>query len=170
MKLNILPVSVLLLLGIAGWLIYIFITKPDPKEIKQMLSDKIIESPYPERNTYDSLVNLDIKKTRTFLLKEATRSEIWDNKFPYHKNKFDGNQTERILQILNDSSTFEWGEIGTPYFDKTIVYFDRTSNIIGYTMVSFDGQTHSFPYRTLTKWGLPSDKGFRELLIAIRTE
>ncbi len=36
--------------------------------------------------------------------------------------------------------------------------------------VSLDGQINVFPNLALTKWGLLSDKGFKDLVIAIRTE
>jgi len=116
------------------------------------------------------LIRMDIANNRTFLLDKAAHSEIWNNSFPFRKHEFNLDQTERVLKILNDSSTYDWGEIGTPYYDKTIIFYGKKDEVIGYTIVSFDAQTRSFPNVALTKWGLLSDKGFKDLLTAIRTE
>ena len=80
------------------------------------------------------------------------------------------NETEKILKIICDSTNYKWGEIGTPFYDKTIILFDKNKNEIGYIDISLDGQIDMFPNLAITKWGLLTNKGFKELVIATRTE
>ncbi|HLO92459.1 MAG TPA: hypothetical protein VK172_14940, partial [Lentimicrobium sp.] len=40
----------------------------------------------------------------------------------------DGKQTETILRILNDTASYVWGEIGTPYFDTYFTFHDKEGN------------------------------------------
>jgi len=103
-------------------------------------------------------------------LGEAKSAQMHNNSFPFSTHKFGLNQTQRILKVINDSTNFHWGEIGTPYYDKLVIFLDKNKNEIGYVNVSLDGQIDVFPNLPLTKWGLLSDKGFRELVTAIRTE
>ncbi len=53
------------------------------------------------------------------------------------------------------------GEIGTPFYDKTIILFDKNENEIGYIDISLNGQIDMFPNLAITKWGLLTDKGFK---------
>lgn len=152
------------------WSAYIFFTFPNKEKIQNSLKAKYSETLTPDKTNYDSLVKIERKEKRTILLGEAKSAEMHNNLFPFSTHKFDLNETERILKIINDSSSFDWGEIGTPYYDKIIVFFDKNENEIGYVDVSLDGQINVFPNLALTKWGLLSDKGFKELVIAIRTE
>lgn len=116
------------------------------------------------------MVKNDLDNRKTILIGKATESEIYNNVFPYTKHKFDFIQTERLLKILNDTTSYAWGEIGTPYYDKTIIFYDNNGDTVGYTVISFDGQVDIFPDRALTKWGLLSNKGYKDLMVAIRTE
>jgi hypothetical protein len=152
------------------WSTYIYINFPDKEKIKSNFKDRYFKYITPDINNYDSLVKIDIKEKRTILLGKAKSAVMHNNSFPFSTHKFELNETVRILKIINDSTNFDWGEIGTPYYDKIIVFFDKNENEIGYINVSLDGEIDVFPNLAHTKWGLLSDKGFRELVIAIRTE
>jgi hypothetical protein len=160
--------SILLLLAI--WSTYVFLNFPNKEKIKEKLKDNYSENVTPEKNNIEKLIKLDQENNRTILLGKAESSRMYKNCFPFATHKFDKNETERILKILNDGSNYIWGEIGTPYYDQIIVFFDKEENEIGYVNISLDGQIDVFPNIALTKWGCLSDKGFRELVIAIRTE
>ena len=79
-------------------------------------------------------------------------------------------QTETILRILNDTSSYVWGEIGTPYFDTYFTFHDKNGNCIGSTKFSFDGQTYSTPSLAKMKWGLLTDKAREILMITINSD
>ncbi len=140
------------------------------EKIENNLKNKYYANIIPDKTNYDSLVKIEIKDKKTILLNEARSSEMHNNSFPFSTHKFEFNETERILKIINDSASFDWGEIGTPYYDKIIVFFDKNKNEIGYVNISLDGEIDVFPNLAHTKWGLLSDKGFRKLVIAIRTD
>jgi len=167
---KLLKISFLILSTLIIWGTYIYVTFPNKEKIQNNNKNKYSINITPDINNYDSLVKIDIKKKRTILLGEAKSAEMHNNSFPFLTHKFELNETQRILKIINDSTNFDWGEFGTPYYDKIIVFFDKNKNEIGYVNVSLDGQIDVFPNLTHTKWGLLSDKGFKELVIAIRTK
>ncbi|MBJ7427492.1 MAG: hypothetical protein JHD28_00810 [Bacteroidia bacterium] len=78
-------------------------------------------------------------------------------------------QTETILKILNYTSSYIWGELGTPYFDRRFTFYDKDRNCIGYTEFSFDGQTYSTPRLAKMKWGLLTEKARVILLKTINS-
>ena len=96
------------------------------EKIENNLKNKYYANIIPDKTNYDSLVKIEIKDKKTILLNEARSSEMHNNSFPFSTHKFEFNETERILKIINDSASFDWGEIGTPYYDKIIVFFDRS--------------------------------------------
>jgi hypothetical protein len=156
-----------MLLLLAG---YFFIAYPDTDRIESAIKNPVHESEVSDLETYDRLVKKDIQLYGGFLTKEAHHCTLIENNFPYFRHSFDSLSTQRIIAVLNDTSSYEWGEIGTPHIDQTIVYYDRSGTVIGYSSVSYDSQVYSYPYRALTKWGYLSDKGFKNLVIALRTK
>ena len=152
------------------WGTYTFFNFPNKESIKKRNKDNYSENVTPDKSNIEQLIKLDEQNNKTILIGKAESAEMHKNWFPFSTHKFDKNETERILKTLNDSNNYVWGEIGTPYFDEIIVFFDKEQNEIGYVDISLDGQIDVFPNIALTKWGCLSDKGFRELVIAIRTE
>lgn len=160
----------LVLISALTWLTYKVVSFPNTQKIQQKLNKRYSTYTTPDQDNYARLVKLDQKEKRTILTGKAQFSTMYDRSLPHEKHTFNQVETERILEIINDSSSFIWGEIGTPYFDKTIIFYDKNQNEIGYLDVSFDGEIDVFPNLALTKWGLLSDKGFKDLVVAIRTE
>ena len=147
-----LAISVIIIL-----LAYSFFTFPNKEKIKNNLINKYSESVTPDKN-------------QSILLNETKTAKIYNNLLPLFYHKFELNETEKILKIICDSTNYKWGEIGTPFYDKTIILFDKNKNEIGYIDISLDGQIDMFPNLAITKWGLLTNKGFKELVIATRTE
>lgn len=160
-----LAISVIIIL-----LAYSFFTFPNKEKIKNNLINKYSESVTPDKKNFDSLVKIEFKQNQSILLNETKTAKIYDNLFPLFYNKFELNETEKILKIICDSTNYQWGELGTPFYDKMIILFDENENEIGYIDISLDGQIDMFPNLAITKWGLLSNKGFKELIIATRTE
>ncbi len=152
------------------WRIYIYFTFPNMDKIKDNLKTTYSENITPDKLNYENLVKNDLKENRTILIGKAKSSKIFNHSFPFSTHKFELNETEKILKILNDSTNYDWGEIGTAYYDKILVFYDENQNEIGYVNLSLDGEIDIFPNLPITKWGLLSKKGFRELIIAVRTE
>ena len=62
--------------------------------------------------------------------------------------------TKRILEILNDSSSYVWGEVGTFEEKRSIVFYNDEGDPIGLTELEDSGPyTYSHPYLKLMKWG-----------------
>jgi hypothetical protein len=152
------------------WSAYVFFSFPNKEKIEDSLKNRYSHSLTPNKSNYDSLVKIDKKVKRTILLGQAKSAVMYNRSFPFSNHKFDQIETERILKIINDSASFDWGEIGTPYYDKIIVFFDDAKKECGYLDVSLDGQIIVFPNIAVTKWGFLSDSGFKNLVIATRTE
>lgn len=151
-------------------LAYSFFTFPNKEKIKNNLINKYSESVTPDKKNIDSLVKIELNQNQSILLNETKTAKIYNNLLPLFYHKFELNETEKILKIICDSTNYKWGEIGTPFYDKTIILFDKNENEIGYIDISLDGQIDMFPNLAITKWGLLTDKGFKELVIATRTE
>lgn len=160
-----LAISVIIIL-----LAYSFFTFPNKEKIKNNLINKYSESVTPDKKNFDSLVKIELNQNQSILLNETKTAKIYNNLLPLFYHKFELNETEKILKIICDSTNYKWGEIGTPFYDKTIILFDKNENEIGYIDISLDGQIDMFPNLAITKWGLLTDKGFKELVIATRTE
>lgn len=160
-----LAISVIIIL-----LAYSFFTFPNKEKIKNNLINKYSESVTPDKKNFDSLVKIELNQNQSILLNETKTAKIYNNLLPLFYHKFELNETEKILKIICDSTNYKWGEIGTPFYDKTIILFDKNKNEIGYIDISLDGQIDMFPNLAITKWGLLTDKGFKELVIATRTE
>lgn len=160
-----LAISVIIIL-----LAYSFFTFPNKEKIKNNLINKYSESVTPDKKNFDSLVKIELNQNQSILLNETKTAKIYNNLFPLFYHKFELNETEKILKIICDSTNYKWGEIGTPFYDEMIILFDENENEIGYIDISLDGQIDMFPNLAITKWGLLTDKGFKELVIATRTE
>lgn len=77
--------------------------------------------------------------------------------------KLSPTEKESLLTVLLDSASYQWGEIGTPEFKKTIVYFDHNGDEVGMTLISDEGQTYTYPSKEYQrKWGL-LDRGFTQV-------
>lgn len=160
-----LAISVIIIL-----LAYSFFTFPNKEKIKNNLINKYSESVTPDKKNFDSLVKIELNQNQSILVNETKTAKIYNNLLPLFYHKFELNETEKILKIICDSTNYKWGEIGTPFYDKTIILFDKNKNEIGYIDISLDGQIDMFPNLAITKWGLLTNKGFKELVIATRTE
>jgi hypothetical protein len=137
--------------------------KPDLNRIEEQTKKLYNKSDVAYRNNYEELVNSDKNKNNTFLTEEAIYAKVYENSFPYSIKKLDKDPTKRIIEILNDTSSYEWGEFGTPEYDKVIIYYGKTADPIGYTLVDPSGEVENYPYRSLMKWGMLTNKGFSKL-------
>ena len=153
----------LLTISLVIWLIWTFTTNPYSirREVEKM---DLTESEVSYRDNYDQLVRLDKEQGNEFLTAKVKYAKVVNESFPYTSRRLDSKQTRLIIEVLNDTSSYRWGEFGTPTYYQTIFYFDSTDQIIGYTMTDMMGEIENYPYRSLMKWGMMTDKGFSRLI------
>ncbi len=70
----------------------------------------------------------------------------------------------RIVAILNDTSSYIWGEVGTFMLGKQVVFYDKEDKALGMTNIDIGGVcTYSYPYLRRMKWGALTDNASQEL-------
>ncbi len=155
-----------LLVGIIFLFGYRFFTYPNFKKVKTELKEKY--SDFSNGTNEDKLTyKTDVSKEKTNQIKfpqtDLNSAKIYGRFFSADQ-KLNLSQTKRLTEILNDSSSYRWGEIGTFEHNKTIVFYDSEKNIIGITELDSDlRQTYSIPSTKTMKWGNLSDKGLEKL-------
>lgn len=156
-------ISGLLMVLIVIWLTWTFMTSPYSirKEVEKF---EVLESEVSDRDNYDRLVRLDKEQGHDFLTDKVKYAKVVNESFPFSSKRLDTVQSRLILEVLNDSSSYTWGEFGTPTYDQTIFYFDSTDKIVGYTIIDNMGEIENYPYRSLMKWGMMTDKGYGRLI------
>lgn len=101
--------------------------------------------------------------SRKFPIKVPNKAIVVKNNLFRTSNHIQETDLKEIILLLNDSANYKWGEIGTPYFDIDIFYFDENNKAIGVTKFSYDGQTYSYPHIPVMKWGLLQSDAFHKL-------
>ncbi|CAM4150315.1 MULTISPECIES: hypothetical protein [Flavobacterium] len=155
-----------LLVGILFLLGYRFFTYPNFEKVKTELREKY--SDFSNGTDEDKLTyNANVLKEKTNGIElpqaELNSAKIY-GKFFSADQKLNLSQAKQLTVILNDSSSYRWGEIGTFINYKTIVFYDSEKNIIGITKLDSDlRQTYSTPFTKKMKWGNLSDNGLRKL-------
>ena len=66
-----------------------------------------------------------------------------------------------LIKIINDTASYDWGEVGTPYFDKYITFHNKAGRCIAIMDVSYDYQTESTPTIAKMKNGRLKDNAMR---------
>jgi len=95
---------VLVLIGVS-FFAFKLMRKPDTDVIIEKTKfQKQSQVSYPEN--YKMLVKKDQQNNKTFLINDAVSCVLVENKFPYNRKDFNIHQTTKILQILNDSSSY----------------------------------------------------------------
>lgn len=155
-----------LLVGILFLLGYRFFTYPNFEKIRTELSEKYSDSGNgadEDKLTYKTDVLRERANGIEFPKAELYSAKIFGNFFSADQ-KLNSTQAKKLTEILNDSSSYRWGEIGTFIKYKTIVFYDSDKNIIGITELDSDlRQTYSTPSTKTMKWGNLSNSGLKKI-------
>ena len=147
---------------------FAIVTMDDSDDCK---SEIIKRYPYNKTSTIESYVNdcsIEFKKRIQFAIDKPAFAKLHYIKATKPSRELSALQTDKVLAILNDTASYIWGEIGTPYYDCYFTFHDREGNCIGYTDFSFEGQTYSLPNLAKMKWGMLSDAARAALITAIK--
>jgi hypothetical protein len=128
--------------------------------------EREITKQYPNESTsypedYDSLCKLEFQKGVTFPKTKPSYSLLHFDKFLKPNIRLTNRQMVEILESLNDTANYTWGELGTPYFDRFITFHDQKGNCVGLTKIDLGGQSYSTPYIAKMKWGLIKAENYR---------
>jgi len=115
---------------------------------------------------YDSMCSCITKNQLIFPSTDAIRGKLFENKAddnsPFEKNDsvdIDSSFIISFRKIIMDSSNFSWGEIGTPYVDGLLEFYDVKGKKVSEVKISSDGMLWTTPYLGITKDGRLNEKG-----------
>lgn len=104
---------------------------------------------------------------KSFSKEETVNSFLYEGFF-YPIRYFNKDETQELLSIVNDSSSYLNGELATVDFNRQLYFQDKMSKTTLLTLIGQDGQTQSYPLTTSTrKYGLlntESEKKFIEII------
>ncbi|UKN00733.1 hypothetical protein K6119_13430 [Paracrocinitomix mangrovi] len=157
-----------IILGIISFYSYRYLTLPDKVQIQKDWRYTIPEA--ASQVNYISEIQKDEEYNRNFLKGNTSYAICYNWCFPYDRTRINASETETLVEILNDSSSYVWGEFGTPEYKYCIVFYNDEDNEIGYTEVEPMGEVDSYPYISLMKWGRMKPSSFNQLMTIIENE
>ena len=99
--------------------------------------------------------------------KKITKTVVYEGFFSLDKT-LDKLTSQRLIEVLQDSSNYRWGEEGTPDFKTRLVYYDELGTVLGDTQLSSSGQSYTSPtIKKISKWGMLNKKGLQKIVILI---
>jgi hypothetical protein len=145
--------------------IFIF-SRPNIESIKNQIAENngyFAETPLP--NEYDSLCELENEKGIFFPNKEVQYAKLTKNDFLRKTEIIKVKELTDLLEFLNDSTSYRWGELGTPEIHYYLTYFDQDDNCVGLTTIDLEGMTYSYPMIARMKWGMLKEMKLIDKLI-----
>ncbi|MBL6446381.1 hypothetical protein JMN32_08685 [Fulvivirga sp. 29W222] len=145
--------------------IFLF-TQPSLEEIKNQIAENnsyFVETPL--KMEYDSLCKVEDEKNIYFPGKDVKYAKLTKNDFWKKSEIIKGKGLAKLLKFLNDSTSYRWGELGTPEIHYYLTYFDQEDNCIGLTTIDLEGMAYSYPMIARMKWGMLKDMDLIDKLI-----
>lgn len=155
-------VSWLLLTLLCAVVFYLY-SRPPLKAIRNQVREMHPSSELSFPRDYDSLVQRDREAGINFLQGQAVTAKVFSKWLPSARFRLDSSQTARMLTVLNDSSSYRWGEVGTSRRDYQLFFLDAKGETVGYADVDLEGEVDCYPYRSVMKWGGLSEKGLSRM-------
>ena len=109
-----------------------------------------------DRDKYEQACQFEKTSGYYFPATKTARAIVHTGFFHFDRTVSTGN-TKQLTTLLNDPESYIWGEIGTPDFDKRVIFYDEKDEIVGLTLFSSEGQTYSYPHLNRMKWGMLSE-------------
>jgi hypothetical protein len=116
---------------------------------------------YPD--TYKEICKKEI--TMSFPLESVSYAKVSDMA-GLNSKRLKTKELNDLILILNDTGSYEWGEIGTFEPTHKILFFNQKDEVIGITKIEIDRyfvQTQSNPHLGKMKWGALSKEGQHQL-------
>ena len=134
---------------------------PDFDKIKNELASKeyVYKTKENWKITYKTDVEFDRHNKVVFPLTKVAKVKLYTGYFNFSK-ELNSNDSKEVVKILNDSSSYEWGESGTFEPNRHLIFYDSNENIIGITQIDWAmRQTYSAPMNRTMKWGFLTYNG-----------
>ena len=148
---------------IVGLFTYRFLTYPENYKLVKLFKTIYKVGDVPDANTYQMNCKLETERNLIFSLGQVDKAIVYNGFFSFDKT-LAKEKTERVLEILNDTSSYIWGEVGTFIQGKKIVYYDKENFPIGLTDIDAEGgQTYSVPYLKKMKWCALKNVAYNEI-------
>ena len=162
------PRKYFFLIGLIAIIIVgIFISsRPNINSIKNEIAENngyFAETPLP--NEYDSLCKIENEKGIFFPSRKVKYAKLTKNNFWKKPEIINGKELTELLEFLNDSTSYQWGELGTPEIHYYLTYFDQNDNCVGLTTIDLEGMAYSYPMIARMKWGLLKEMKLIDKLI-----
>lgn len=119
----------------------------------------------PMRETYDSLCRMENQNGIYFPNKSVEYAKLTKNGIWKTSELIKGDELKELLEFLNDSSSYGWGEIGTSEIHYFLTYYDQNDLSIGLTTIDLKGMAYSYPSTARMKWGLLKEMKLIDKLI-----
>jgi hypothetical protein len=103
--------------------------------------------------TYDSMCKFEINNRLDFPRIKPDKVILHSNNYLTPKRELTQVQVETLLKILNDSSNYRWGELGTPEIHYFFTFLNLKGQCIGITTIDLEGMAYSEPSIARMKWG-----------------
>ena len=141
-------------------------TRPNIKNIKNEIAKNnsyFAETPIPKE--YDSLCKIENNKEVYFPSNHVEYAKLTKNGFWKKSKLVKGTKLTELLEFLNDSTSYRWGELGTPEIHYYLTYYDQNDNCIGLTTIDLEGMAYSYPSIARMKWGMLKEMQLIDKLI-----
>ena len=140
--------SISLLIGL---LVYRFYTCPC--NIDRNSFRDVYQSSVANQDIYEIQSSQEISSNLRFPLGNVEKAIVTKGIFSLD-HTIDKTLIPKILDLLNDTSNYVWGEVGTFWLGKRIIFYSGDDTAIGITDIDVSGTfTYSYPYLSRMKWG-----------------
>ena len=159
-------IVLLIALLFIGFITYNFLTYPDFDKLENDLNSqtKLKANQLNWKETYDKDVQFDLKNKTGFI----TKAKLYSNKFLPPKI-YTKASVQKLVNILNDSSSYKWGETTVEY-NRYLIFLDSNDKIISLAKIDTENEyVQTFPFIRTIKWGGLSKKGYDEFHKVLRS-
>lgn len=152
-----------IILTVCGLLVYRFLTYPyglTSDDFKQVYKSGEAAT----QENYAAQCQAEFDSSVLFPIGQVSKAVFCKGFFSLDKS-LDADKTKRLVEILNDTASYAWGEVGTFLPDRAIVFYDKDNKPLGITELEEERglQSYSYPYLRRMKWGALTEKAFEQI-------
>ena len=81
------------------------------------------------------------------------------SEYEYDRVKLSADQEKSILAVINNPMNFSWGECGTPFISRAIIFYNSGNEIARIEFACSGGQIFTIPENPLIRFGSLTEQG-----------